>query len=148
MNMWRKFFGTVALAFMICLTGLVMSGEAQAERFVDNGNETVTDTQTGLMWTKNANLFNKRTWIDALVACRTFSISEIRDWLLPGRDQLEALYHAMKSGHPFTGVQSSYYWSGTFHDKMEDHMWGVSMDNGFMSALDEKQAHHVWCFRR
>ena len=47
-KMWSKIFGIAALAFMLCLTGLVMSGEAQAQRFTDNGNGTVTDTVTNL----------------------------------------------------------------------------------------------------
>ncbi|WP_084184725.1 hypothetical protein [Desulfonatronum thiodismutans] len=44
-----KWIGMVVVTTMLCLTGLVMSDEAQAQRFVDNGNGTVTDTQTGLM---------------------------------------------------------------------------------------------------
>jgi hypothetical protein len=55
----RKSILTATLAFMLCLTGLVISGEAQTEMFVDNGNGTVTDTRMGLMWTKDANLFGK-----------------------------------------------------------------------------------------
>jgi hypothetical protein len=105
--MWRKIFGTAALAFMLCLTGLVMSGEAQAQRFVDNGNGTVTDTVTGLMWTKNANPFGRLNWHDAMSRCSSFSISGIGGWRLPSKDELVALYHAIQGGHPFTGVQSS-----------------------------------------
>ncbi len=56
-KMWKKFFTTAALTFMLCMTGLVITGEAQAQRFTDNGNGTVTDTVTGLMWTKDANPF-------------------------------------------------------------------------------------------
>jgi hypothetical protein len=35
-------------------------------RFTDNSNGTVTDNLTGLIWLKNANCFNTRTWIQAL----------------------------------------------------------------------------------
>src|SRR3989338_4724914 len=31
-------------------------------RFTDNGNGTVTDNLTGLMWTKNANLAGFKSW--------------------------------------------------------------------------------------
>jgi hypothetical protein len=34
-EMWRRIFGTAALAFMLCLTGLVITGEAQARRVLD-----------------------------------------------------------------------------------------------------------------
>ena len=46
----------------ISCTGTGQDGEIQAgvawpsPRFVDNGNETVTDNLTGIMWSKNANL--------------------------------------------------------------------------------------------
>ncbi|PTN38207.1 hypothetical protein [Desulfonatronum sp. SC1] len=56
-KMWSKIFTTAALTFMLCLTGLVMTGQAQAQRFVDNGNGTVTDTVTNLMWTKHSAPF-------------------------------------------------------------------------------------------
>jgi hypothetical protein len=49
-KMWRNVFGTAALAFMLCLAGLVMSGTAFADRCVDNGDGTITDNGTGLMW--------------------------------------------------------------------------------------------------
>lgn len=35
-------------------------------RFTDNGNGTVTDNLTGLIWLKDANCFGKRFWADAL----------------------------------------------------------------------------------
>ena len=99
----------MAMAFMLCLTGLVISGEAEAQRFVDNGNGTVTDTQTGLMWTKSANTIGERNWEDAMSACSSFSIAGIGGWSLPSVDELQELYRALQGGHPFTGVQSSYY---------------------------------------
>jgi len=49
----------------------------QAQRFVDNGNGTVTDTITSLMWTKDANPFGKLNWHDAIARCSSFSISGI-----------------------------------------------------------------------
>ncbi|MFW5767788.1 MAG: hypothetical protein ACOCXO_05405, partial [Bacteroidota bacterium] len=50
----RIFFRTttVILALMICMGGLIISGTAFAERCVDNGDGTVTDNATGLMWQK------------------------------------------------------------------------------------------------
>ncbi|MBF0346016.1 MAG: DUF1566 domain-containing protein, partial [Nitrospirae bacterium] len=35
-------------------------------RLKDNGNGTITDLRTGLMWTKDANLAGKKNWQDAL----------------------------------------------------------------------------------
>jgi len=53
-KIWRHFFETAILAFMLCLTGLVMSGTSYAQQCVDNGDGTVTDNDTGLMWQKDS----------------------------------------------------------------------------------------------
>ncbi len=89
-KIWTKLFTTAALTLMLCMTGLVITGEAQAQRFLDNGNGTVTDTVTGLMWTKDANPFGTLNWHDAMARCGSFSISEIGGWRLPSKDELVA----------------------------------------------------------
>ena len=146
-KMWRKLFGTAALTFMLCLTGLVMTGEAQAQRFVDNRDGTVTDTQTGLMWTKDANLFGELNWYDAMSRCSSFSISGIGGWRLPSRDELVAIYHAIQGGHPFTGFQSPYYWSSTTDAVDSDVAWGVGMGGGFVGNEFKTYTNHVWPVR-
>ncbi|PTN33037.1 hypothetical protein [Desulfonatronum sp. SC1] len=41
MKMWRLFFGKAALAFMLCLTGLVMSGEAYSQHWSGGPDNTI-----------------------------------------------------------------------------------------------------------
>jgi hypothetical protein len=150
-EMWRRIFGTAALAFMLCLTGMVMSDEAQAQRFVDNGNGTVTDTQTGLMWAKDANPFGRLNWHEAMARCSSFSISGIGGWRLPSKDELLALYHAIQGGHPFTGVQSSCYWSSsTYWDNegnTDGSVWYVHMPYGIVGTVGETSTEYVWPVR-
>ncbi|SMP83164.1 Protein of unknown function [Desulfonatronum zhilinae] len=143
----RLIYATAALTFMLCLTGLVMTGEAQAQRFLDNGNGTVTDTVTGLMWTKDANPFGRLNWQDAMSRCSSFSISGIGGWRLPSRDELVALYHAIQGGHPFTGVQSSNYWSGTTDSDNTGFAWFVFMDGGYVGNVTKHSILHVWPVR-
>jgi hypothetical protein len=40
-------------------------------RFTDNGDGTVIDNLTGLMWAKNANIYGTRTWSEALFGMST-----------------------------------------------------------------------------
>ena len=149
----KKILAFAAMAVMLCLTGLVMSGEAQAQRFVDNGDGTVTDTQTGLMWTKDANPFGRLNWKDAMSRCSSFSISGIDGWLLPSKDELEAIYHAIQGGHPFTGVQASRYWSSTTDwsnttDAVSTgYAWNVNMDGGYVRSSYKYITHYVWPVR-
>ena len=95
-------------------------------RFTDNGNGTVTDNLTGLMWLKNANVPNAgRNWATALsdvVQLNTNGTmngnnagdtsnggSHQTDWRLPNVRELFSLIDfgqfnpALPSGHPFTG---------------------------------------------
>ena len=60
-------------------------------RFTDNGDGTVTDNLTGLIWLKNANCFGQRTWANALSDCNNLASgscgltdgSSAGDWSLP-----------------------------------------------------------------
>lgn len=51
-------------------------------RFVDNGDGTVTDKATTLMWTKNAN-HGVMAWSDAMVYCEELTWAGYDDWRLP-----------------------------------------------------------------
>ena len=96
-------------------------------RFTDNLNGTVTDNLTGLVWFKNANCFGSQTWANALSSANTLNSGECGlsdgsvegDWRLPNVQEMQSLidygryYPALPSGHPFTGVQSDYYWTST-----------------------------------
>lgn len=141
-KMWRKVFTTAALAIMFCLTGLVMTGEAQIERFKDHGEGTVTDNFNGSRWSKDANPIGKRTWHDAIRACENFSIAGTGNWNLPTSSELPFLYQGLQYfEHPFTGVQSSYYW--TYNESI------VNMSNGdVIPKFDTSRENYVWCVRR
>jgi hypothetical protein len=105
-------------------------------RFTDNGDGTVTDNLTGLIWLKNANSFGGKTWADALNACNTLADdgtnltdgSVAGDWRLPNVKELQSLIHfgfcypalpdtagtgQWSEGNPFTNVPSLFYWSST-----------------------------------
>jgi hypothetical protein len=60
-------------------------------RFIVN-NETVIDTKTGLMWTKNASLFDfPMSWNEALDTIKDLNRSNpygYSDWKLPNRKEL------------------------------------------------------------
>ena len=95
-------------------------------RFTDNGNGTVTDNLTGLIWLKNADCYGEQIWADAVTAanglndpeCGLTDGSAEGDWRLANVNELRSLLDfghsnpALPSGHPFTAVQAS-YWSST-----------------------------------
>lgn len=61
-----------------------------APSYVYNGDGTVTDLNTGLMWVKNLAV-DKMTWDDAMAGADTCSVGGYNDWRLPSIKELYSL---------------------------------------------------------
>jgi hypothetical protein len=119
-------------------------------RFTDNGDGTVSDNLTGLMWAKDANIFGVRTWTDALSDANNLSLgntgcgSTATDWRLPNIYELQSLMDTsiynplLPGGHPFLNVQETYYWSSTTHVDIPNNItngaWCVHMSQGWVNG--------------
>ena len=120
-------------------------------RFTDNGDGTVTDNLTGLIWLKNANCFGQISWDQALSNCNGLASgscgltdgSSAGDWRLPNRRELFSLVDderydpALPSGHPFINVRYSIYWSSTTNASDPFYAWLVIMSDGDVSRSDK-----------
>ena len=111
-------------------------------RFVDNGDGTITDITTNLMWLRDAGCFPQEQWQEAFEAisslnekarespCQGYTAS-YEDWIMPNRVELRSLvdynhdFPALIASHPFERLRSS-YWSSTT-DVSEPKM-GFSVD--------------------
>ena len=136
-------------------------GAAVSNRFTDNGNGTVTDNLTSLIWLKNANCFSTPTWANALAqanglgngSCGLTDGSVAGDWRLPNMNELESLVDASQSnpalpgGHPFTDVQSNGYWSSTTYAPYTASAWHVGMSDGYVSDVYKIYTSSVWPVR-
>ncbi|KJU83787.1 protein containing DUF1566 [Candidatus Magnetobacterium bavaricum] len=131
----------------------------KSARFVDNGDQTITDKSTGLMWTKNANLPGTyKTWHEAkdYVASMNSGAGTYgyTDWRLPGKEELEGLIKGWKDApyswlksQGFTNVQSGYYWSSTSYAHNTSGAWIVDMYDGNVFAYDKSGYYYVWPVR-
>ncbi len=130
-------------------------------RFTDNGNGTVTDNLTGLIWLKNVNAFGARNWATALTDCATLNSGEVGlsdesaegDWRLPNVQELQSLIDygrfnpALPSGHPFTGFQSYFYWSSSTVSVSTNDAWFVYLYVGNVGNGTKEAMHSVWPVR-
>jgi len=140
-------------------------------RFTANGNGTVTDNLTGLIWLQNANCTetvsgitkggdsiswdNALTWSNGLASgnCTLTDGSSIADWRLPDRLELESLVDSSKYspalpvGHPFTAVQSGYYWSSSTYAANTSDAGVVYMSYGYVLYLSKTNSFYVWPVR-
>jgi hypothetical protein len=131
-------------------TGRALPGS----RFIDNGDSTVSDQLTGLMWTKNADKANgKAEWEEALSNSAACNDGGYTDWRLPNRKELESLVDlgrfdpALPAAHPFENVKPSYYWSSTTTANDEEHAWILHFYTGLVARDDKISGHHVWYVR-
>jgi len=69
--------------FYRCVRGAEWGGNA----FRDNGDGSVTDAASGLMW-QQADDGRGRPWPEALAACNGLTLAEHRDWRLPNAKEL------------------------------------------------------------
>lgn len=79
------------MVILILLIGFFIMPAIAASRFVNNGNGTVTDTKTGLMWAEkdNGSLIN---WQTASFYCQNYRGGGHNDWRMPTLTELASLY--------------------------------------------------------
>ena len=71
--------------------GFFITPPMAADRFVDHGDGTVTDTKTGLMWAAKDNE-SPINWKDARSYCQNYNGGGHSDWRMPTLDELASLY--------------------------------------------------------
>jgi hypothetical protein len=142
-------------------------------RFTDNGDGTVTDNLTGLIWLKNANctaIFGQKNWATALSDvknlaagyCGLMDGSSAGDWRLPNVKELASLIHygvddpalpntsgtgKWMNEDPFTDVQSDRYWSSTSARSAPRWAFDVDMYHGEVYGSLKSDSLYVWPVR-
>jgi hypothetical protein len=86
------------LAVILCLTFLSAGAAGADDRFVDNGDGTVTDSKTGLMWAKTDSS-GDISWHDAKLYCEYIILSDYTDWRMPTIEELETLFDDSLDGY-------------------------------------------------
>lgn len=125
---------------------------------LDNGNGTVTDRLTGLIWLKNANCFESKAWDVAMASaaalasgqCGLTDNSVAGNWRLPTLMELKKMqdstWPVQLTNHPFSGVKTDSYWSSsTFTGN--DSAWSVNLDAGDVHFNTKTLSRYVWPVR-
>lgn len=115
-------------------------------RFVDNGDGTITDKATGLMWAKDGNgagCNNGATiaWGAAITFAEGLTFAGYSDWRLPNIKELQSIVDYGTSNpaidSSFTNTQSGTYWSSTTSAVTTVVAWYVYFGSGLVD-LDVK----------
>ena len=81
---------TLAIGLFIIL-GLIVIPAIASDRFVNNGDGTVTDTKTGLIWSAKDN-GGHINWTNARSYCQSYKGGGHIDWRMPTLAELKSLY--------------------------------------------------------
>jgi hypothetical protein len=84
--------------------------------YQDNGDGTITDLNTGLMWQQMPALYDKSRFTDALAGADTFSLAGYNDWRLPSLKELYSLIDFRGSSFTFTPYIDTSYLGFRFGD--------------------------------
>jgi len=152
---WAVDFGTGTLATPHFLstgyTRCVRGGQNQPRVFDDNGNGTITDWITQLVWQKQ-DQGTVASWEDAIRACEESTLGGHADWRLPNVKELRSIVDsgthapAIHAGY-FPNTQSNFYWSSTTYAASPDAAWRVNFWHGEVDASLKENAFFVRCVR-
>ncbi len=88
-----KGYGTDKMFYVQCVRGDESYG---TNNLVDNGNDTVTDQATGLMW-QQADNSSGLEWPEALASCENAATGNHMDWRLPNAKELHSIVDYTRS---------------------------------------------------
>ena len=136
-----------ALLYVRCVRG----GQNTAY-FTDNGNGTVTDNITGLMWQQEDDDV-ERIWEDAIMYCEGHSLAGKSDWRLPNYKELKSIVN-LRVKDPaidkeyFPNTDSFQYWTSTTdNDGSVTAAWYVEFNLGRFNDNSKVNEYYVRCVR-
>lgn len=108
---------------------------------VDNGDGTVSDQRTGLLWQK-IQVDQTMTWEEAIGFCEGLTLGGRDDWRLPNIKELRSLSDD-RIANPsldtafFPKAASDFYWSSTTLGNRPERAWYVDFTTGLVTYSDK-----------
>jgi hypothetical protein len=131
----------------------VRGGQYPLLNYTDNGDGTITENNTLLMWQKDDDN-TTRTWEQALGYCEGLTLAGYTDWRLPNIKELHYLvdsttYNPAIDTAVFPSSKAAPYWSSTTIASASTFAWFVDFYNGYAGDpyLDKTGNYYVRCVR-
>jgi len=160
-------FCTIAAVLLLSAAGVAGAAQicrndiratAPDSRFTGNGNGTVSDSATGLVWKQCAEGLSGAgcasgaastfTWQHALQRAADASFAGQTDWRLPNKNELESLVER-RCSYPvinarfFPNTPSNWFWSSSPDAYSSCYAWIVDFDYGYVGSYYEHYGNHV-----
>ncbi len=148
-----------------CIT---CEGTLSGTRWCDQGDGTVKDMTTGLVWLKDASWGGRyplwRYTIDSFTSAHDRAAQLLHgtaglidgsvegEWRLPTKEELYRLANGTEAVtsenmRAFTGGQSYWYWSSTGYAPDNFVAWSIDLIDGSAVSLDKNNDLYVWPVR-
>ena len=135
----------------------VMAGASNLQSYTDNGDGTVTDDVTKLIWQQLTPPMDY-TQPEAAAFCAALVLAGYADWRLPAVIELVSIvdtgtYDPSIDSTVFPGTPAvGFYWSSTPYLGFPDFptnswMWGIYFNNGYADYNDASMGYSVRCVR-
>jgi hypothetical protein len=139
------------LFFVVSVIGCLLLGSSAFAAYIDNGDGTVTDNGTGLMWQKATAPGHYRSF-EARGYCNNLELAGYTDWRLPTVEELESLVDTSRVNPSinityFPDTISSFYCSSTYHEDFIHEVWFVDFYSGGLAANMKSLDIHVRAVR-
>ena len=156
----------VIISVFLALSFFTMVKIVHAATFSDNGNGTVTELRSQLMWQRctapsseincvtTPSLYN---WANALAYCNGLQLGGYADWRLPNIKALQSIIDVTKPTAPninttyFPDTQASDYWTSTTYIGSTGYAWYVNFNSSgsfvMTSGVDKTSGQYVRCVR-
>jgi len=153
---------------LLCISVNVSSQTCQSEsdipsttpnsRFTDNGNGTISDNGTGLMWQKcqlglsgsscTTGSATTHTWQQALDEADGSSLAVYNDWRLPNHKELLSIveqrcYNPSINTTYFPNTSTSLFWSASPGADSTGSAWSVDFGSGYSYNYNRSSNRYV-----
>ncbi len=156
---------------------LPCAGESSGRRYCDNGDGTVFDRRTGLLWLRDASCVDLGPTHDGLGTfdeaqaaaaslhsgrCGLSDGSKAGDWRLPNLSEWKAMLNPLyknpaiangagtakwRPGDVFFNVRSRAYWSSVADSEVPTHAWGAGLFTGVIASSRKRDEAYIWPVR-
>ncbi|ETR67766.1 MAG: hypothetical protein OMM_11241, partial [Candidatus Magnetoglobus multicellularis str. Araruama] len=112
---------------------------------IDNSNNTITDTTTGLMWQRDPPI-NEMTWKSAIEYAESLSLDDYNDWRLPTITELKTIVDYSESypsiNEDYYNCVSTFYWSSTSSLVVTGIAYGVYFYKGNINMNNKSSSNN------
>ena len=121
------------------------------QHYTDNGNGTITDNLTSLVWQK-VLLLDTITWEQSLSFADTLTLAGYTDWRLPNIKELQSISDLTVTNPSMSsiftvGTGAKSFWSSTTQLNNAPNAWYLNTQNGITTYISKTRKLYSLCVR-